>query len=70
MGRALIETLRGGQAGHFGCIGIEERCEKLGAAVRWHSAPGQGAALEIRLALEIHAMAGKRHVLDHLLSNS
>jgi signal transduction histidine kinase len=43
---------RGSQAGHFGCIGIEERCEKLGATVRWHSTPGQGTTVEVELPLE------------------
>ncbi|WP_113961315.1 sensor histidine kinase [Roseimicrobium gellanilyticum] len=46
-------TARRAQAGHFGCIGIEERCEKLNATVRWHSTPGQGTTVEIALPLEI-----------------
>ncbi|MEO6785261.1 MAG: sensor histidine kinase, partial [Chthoniobacteraceae bacterium] len=40
------------QAAHFGCIGIEERCEKLGATARWHSAPGQSTTVEIELPFE------------------
>ena len=43
---------RSRQAGHFGCIGIEERCEKLGATAHWRSAPGQGTTVEIRLPVE------------------
>ena len=43
---------RNKQAGHFGCIGIEERCEKLGATVGWHSTLGQGATVEVELPFE------------------
>ena len=46
------EAPRSGRAGHFGCIGIEERCEKLGATASWHSIPGQGTTVEIKLPLE------------------
>lgn len=46
---------RNHQAGHFGCIGIEERCEKIGATVRWHSAPGQGTSVAIELPLQAAA---------------
>lgn len=42
---------RSRQAGRFGCIGIEERCEKLGASVRWHSTPNHGTTVEIELPL-------------------
>lgn len=63
------EASRGGQAGHFGCIGIEERCEKLGGAARWRSAPGQGTTLEIDLPLET-AATNHGHTPKHLLSNS
>ncbi len=34
-----------GKAGHFGCMGIRERCQKAGAQVQWQSAPGKGTAL-------------------------
>jgi len=40
---------RSRHAGHFGCIGIEERCEKIGATVRWNSTPGQGTIVEVEL---------------------
>lgn len=46
-------TPRGRLAGHFGCIGIEERCEKLGAQVRWNSAIGTGTTVEIDLPLDV-----------------
>lgn len=42
---------RGGRGGHFGCIGIEERCEKLGARVHWRSSTGTGTSVEIELPL-------------------
>lgn len=55
------EVPRGGRAGHFGCIGIEERCEKLGASARWQSAPDQGTTIEIGLILEAPAAASHGH---------
>lgn len=63
------EVPRGGQAGHFGCIGIEERCEKLGASARWQSTPDQGTTIEIELSLEEPAAASNGHAA-HLLSKS
>lgn len=63
------EVPRGGRAGHFGCIGIEERCEKLGASARWQSAPDQGTTIEIELTLEEPAAASNGHAA-HLLSKS
>ncbi len=63
------EVPRGGRAGHFGCIGIEERCEKLGAGARWQSAPDQGTTVEIELSLEQPAAASNGHAA-HLLSKS
>lgn len=38
-----------GKPGHFGCMGIRERCRKIGARVAWHSTPGQGTTLEVIL---------------------
>jgi signal transduction histidine kinase len=46
-----VSAQRAPKAGHFGCIGIEERCDKLGAEVRWLSAPGKGTAVEVVLPL-------------------
>jgi signal transduction histidine kinase len=40
-----------GQPGHFGCMGIRERCARLGATVSWHSQPGSGTRVEICLPL-------------------
>lgn len=37
---------REGQSGQFGCIGIEERCEKLDGSARWRSGSG-GTTLEV-----------------------
>ncbi len=37
-----------GKAGHFGCMGIRERCRKLGAHVAWHSEPANGSTVEIQ----------------------
>ncbi len=41
-----------GRSGRFGCIGLRERARKIGAAIVWRSAPGQGTTIEITLALE------------------
>ncbi len=44
------EVLRdGGMPGHWGLPGISERAERLGASVRWTSAPGQGSEMQLRL---------------------
>jgi len=39
-----------GKPGHFGCMGIRERCRKIGARVDWLSSPGQGTTLVVRLS--------------------
>ncbi|MCB1077080.1 MAG: sensor histidine kinase, partial [Verrucomicrobiae bacterium] len=44
-----IERQTHGQPGHFGCMGIRERCSKIGATVRWQSQPGHGTRVEIHL---------------------
>nr|MDB6138394.1 histidine kinase [Verrucomicrobiaceae bacterium] len=36
-----------GKPGHFGCMGIRERSQKIGASVCWQSRPGQGTTLEV-----------------------
>ncbi len=36
-----------GKQGHFGCMGIRERCQRIGAAVRWQSRPGHGTTIEV-----------------------
>ena len=38
-----------GTPGHFGCVGIRERCQKIGASVRWQSAAGAGTEVTITL---------------------
>lgn len=40
-----------GKSGHFGCIGIRERARKICATVSWHSAPNQGAVVEILMPM-------------------
>ncbi|MDZ4404709.1 sensor histidine kinase [Prosthecobacter sp.] len=40
-----------GKPGHFGCIGIRERCRKIGAEAEWKSQPGQGTNITITLPL-------------------
>jgi signal transduction histidine kinase len=63
-------SLHGGQTGHFGCIGIEERCQKFGGIAVWRSAPGQGTTLEIELTLETSAAAAHGHAAKPLLLNA
>ncbi|TLD70919.1 sensor histidine kinase [Phragmitibacter flavus] len=53
-----------GRAGHFGCVGIEERCEKIGAVARWLSIPGKGTTLEIKLPME----SSDQHDRSHLIT--
>lgn len=36
-----------GKSGHFGCVGIRERCRKIGATVRWESQRGRGTVMEL-----------------------
>ena len=38
-----------GQPGHYGCVGIRERCLKIGATVLWTSSPGMGTTVEVSL---------------------
>ena len=42
-------TVTQGQPGHFGCMGIRERCRKIGAAVNWTSSPGSGTQVTVLL---------------------
>jgi signal transduction histidine kinase len=41
-----------GLPGHFGCVGIRERCRKIGADVEWQSSPGKGACIVVKLPLQ------------------
>ncbi|MBL9113952.1 MAG: ATP-binding protein [Verrucomicrobiaceae bacterium] len=36
-------------SGHFGCVGIRERCQRIGAKVTWRSQPGKGTTLQVTL---------------------
>jgi signal transduction histidine kinase len=38
-----------GKNGHYGCVGIRERSQKLGAEVQWRSTPGTGTTVELTL---------------------
>ena len=41
-----------GQPGHFGCMGIRERCRKINASVDWQSQPEQGTSVTVLLRVE------------------
>ncbi|OYW75930.1 MAG: hypothetical protein B7Z37_11050 [Verrucomicrobia bacterium 12-59-8] len=41
-----------GQPGHFGCMGIRERCRKINANVDWQSQPKQGTVVTVLLPLD------------------
>lgn len=41
-----------GKAGHFGCVGIRERCLRIGAEAAWKSAPGEGTEVVVTLPLK------------------
>jgi len=38
-------------AGHFGVLGMRERAERLGGAMRLTSSPGEGTAVEVKAPL-------------------
>jgi signal transduction histidine kinase len=38
-----------GKSGHFGCMGMRERCRKIGARIDWRSAPGEGTEVTVTL---------------------
>jgi len=38
-----------GKSGHFGCMGMRERCRKIGAEVVWRSLPGEGTSVVVTL---------------------
>jgi signal transduction histidine kinase len=40
-----------GQPGHFGCMGIHERCRKIGSSVKWSSSPSTGTQVAVQLPL-------------------
>lgn len=41
-----------GKSGHFGCMGIRERCRKIGAEVDWKSEDGKGTCVIVRMPLK------------------
>ena len=40
-----------GSPGHFGCIGMRERCRKLGASIAWSTSAGGGTTVQVTLPL-------------------
>lgn len=40
-----------GKPGHFGCVGIRERCRLIGAEAEWQSQPGKGTSIIVILPL-------------------
>lgn len=44
-----VDSETRGKSGHFGCMGIRERCTRLGATVTWRSQPDHGTTMEVRL---------------------
>tara|TARA_R110002096_G_scaffold16106_40_gene55292 strand:+ start:5830 stop:7845 length:2016 start_codon:yes stop_codon:yes gene_type:complete len=47
-----VESETKGKSGHFGCMGIRERCRKVGASAEWESRMGEGSVARIRLPLQ------------------
>ena len=45
-------TATTGQPGHFGCMGIRERCRKMNASVHWQSQPERGTIVTVILPLD------------------
>lgn len=42
-----------GRPGHFGCIGMRERCRKIGANIDWISPPDSGTTVLVKLPLPL-----------------
>jgi len=51
-GRGFDPETRSPDGGHFGCVGICERCDRLGATVAWTRNETGGVTVEIDLPLE------------------
>ena len=52
-GRGLAtDSATTGQPGHFGCMGMRERCRKINASVDWQSLPEQGTIVTVLLPLD------------------
>lgn len=43
------EANTSGSAGHFGCMGMRERCRKMGAEISWNSEAGKGTEVTVIL---------------------
>lgn len=49
-GRGMEPAATEARPGHFGCMGIRERCQKIGAEVEWFPGPdGRGTRLQLSL---------------------
>lgn len=46
------EANTSGSAGHFGCMGMRERCRKMGAEITWKSDAGKGTEVVVTLPIE------------------
>ncbi len=46
-----VEGNTTGRPGHFGCMGMRERCRKIGAAIAWESEPERGTTVVVTLPL-------------------
>ncbi len=51
-----------GKPGHFGCMGIRERCRKIGADVEWQSQIDQGSSMIVTLPWSAASLKPKRAV--------
>ncbi len=49
-GFEVAEKTRG-LSGHFGCMGIRERCEKIDATVEWKSESGKGTTVSVEMPI-------------------
>jgi signal transduction histidine kinase len=52
-GRGLNAAATQGTPGHFGCMGMRERCLRIHAEVAWQSQPGQGTTVTVTLPLNL-----------------
>lgn len=52
-GRGLEEPENtAARSGHFGCMGMRERCRKIGAEIAWESVPGEGTTVSVTLPFQ------------------
>lgn len=54
-----VESETNGKSGHFGCMGIRERCRKIGAEVTWQSKGGKGTEVVVQLPLQTKEAEGE-----------